>query len=462
MTSPPTSRAASTLQAVPAPNTAPVPAAIRITAENLRAWSAKSLYSLVDQGLTSLTGFFVTFLLARWLPAETFGAYSIAFAAYLFIAGFHNVILLEPLSVFGPSRHARNLPSYFRSQTTLHFGLCAALSGLAALIAAILWLRQPLSPLAGAMLGSSVALPFLLLLWLSRRMCYVLQLPRLAILGSASCLALALAGLFALRALDWLAPLTTFLVFAAASVLGSAAIFVPLLPAARATADESFISAKQTSLHGVFRENFTYARWLIPGTALYSAASQIHIFLAAAFLGLGSAGILRAMMLPAAVMTQAVSAADMLLLPSFSYDFGRGAIAHLRHKAIIVSIVLGLAGLLFAVLLWLVATPLEHAFFRGKFAAYAWLMPLLALVPAANGFCSGFSAALRSLQLPHTTLIANAVAAPVSVVTSLLFIRWWGLGGAAISTAAGLAVYMLANLWLFFAQPASSHIPRPA
>jgi O-antigen/teichoic acid export membrane protein len=457
MTSPATPQTAPALQALASPAAA---STIRITAENLRAWSAKSIYSLIDQGLTSLTGFFVSFFLARWLSAEVFGAYAIAFAAYLFIAGFHNVILLEPISVFGPSRHATRLPDYFRAQAILHVILCAALSAIAGLTAAFLWLQHPQNPLVGAITGSALALPFLLLLWLARRMCYVLQLPRIAILGSASCLAIALAGLYVLRHLDWLGPFSTFLLVAGASVLGSVAIFVPLLPATRARAIESPLG--KISWRSTLRENFTYARWLIPGTVLYSVASQVQIFLAAAFLGLGSAGILRAMMLPAAVMTQAVSAADMLLLPSFSYDFGRGAIAHLRHKAVLVSIALGAAGLLFAGFLWLAATPLEHSFFRGKFAPYAWLMPLLALVPAANGFSGGFSAALRSSQLPHTTLIANAVAAPVSVITALLFIHWWGLAGCAISMVAGLGVYTLSNAWLFFVEPAANQTPRRA
>ena len=72
----------------------------------LRALGIKSAWSLVDQGLTALTGFCVTFLLARWLAPEIYGAYAIAFAGYLFVGGLHNVIVLEPMSVIGPSRHA--------------------------------------------------------------------------------------------------------------------------------------------------------------------------------------------------------------------------------------------------------------------------------------------------------------------------------------------------------------------
>jgi O-antigen/teichoic acid export membrane protein len=445
-----------------APDAVPAPSrGIALTASNLRAWGGKSAYSLIDQGLTSLTGFFVSFLLARWLSAEVFGAYSIAFAACLFISGFHTVILLEPISVFGPARHVARLPEYFRAQAINHILLTAALSAVALLAAGILWRVAPLNPLVGAIFGSALALPFLLFLWLTRRMCYVVHSPRIAILGSGSCLAFALAGLYALRHLDWLNPFSSFLLVGAASLLGSCAILVPLrklTAASQPIASRSNGSAPPTpsTWRTTAKENWSYGRWLVGGTALYSISSQVQIFLAAAFLGLGSAGILRAMMLPGAVMTQAVSAADMLVLPRFSHDFGRGALAHLRQKAILVSVALGTAGLIFAALLWTVAAPLEYVLFRGKFAAFAWLMPLLALIPAANGFAGGFSAALRGSQLPHTTLIASAVSAPVSVLTAFCFIRWRGLVGAVISMVAGLVCYMFANAWFFFARSAEN------
>ena len=87
-----------------------------------------------------------------------------------------------------------------------------------------------------------------------------------------------------------------------------------------------------------------------------------------------------------------------------------------------------------------VSGPLEHILFNGKYAAYAWLMPLLALVPAANSFSIGYSMALRASQRPHFDLIANAIAAPVGLISGLAFMHWWGLGGAAASMVLGFAV----------------------
>src|SRR6202521_1483859 len=76
---------------------------------SLRAWGLKSAVSLTDQVLNSGAGFAVNLFLARWLAPSLYGAFAVVFAASLFVAGFHTVLVLEPLSGFGPGRHAANL-----------------------------------------------------------------------------------------------------------------------------------------------------------------------------------------------------------------------------------------------------------------------------------------------------------------------------------------------------------------
>src|SRR6202171_1877363 len=100
-----------------------------ITGGQLRAWGWLSALSLVDQGLTSGAGFAVNLLLARWMAAEVYGAFAVAFAGFLFVSGFHNVLLLEPMSVMGPARYTGRLGAYFRSQIAVHAILVGALSG---------------------------------------------------------------------------------------------------------------------------------------------------------------------------------------------------------------------------------------------------------------------------------------------------------------------------------------------
>jgi O-antigen/teichoic acid export membrane protein len=411
----------------------------------LRTWGMKSAWSLVDQGLAALTGFSVTFLLARWLTAEIYGAYAIAFAGYLFVSGLHNVVVLEPMSVLGPSRHATRLGEYFRAQMIVHGVLTGACAAVVVLAGLLTWFVTPTGPLVGAILGSGSALPFLLFLFLARRMCYAMQRPVLAILGSGSCFTLTVLGLFVLRHFAKVSPFAVFLLIGASSLVGSCLVMREM-----GFARESASGARQIDWRSTLTEDWRYGRWLVGSTILYSVSGQVQMFLAAVILGLGGAGILRAMMLPASVMTQAVTAAGLLVLPGFSQDFGRGLTTRIQQKAVIVSTVLCAGGLFFAAVLWFADDRVERLLFSGKYGAFAWLMPILALIPVANGFTMGYSAALRASQRPQLDLLANGIAALVAVCSAVLFIRWWGLAGAAISMLSGFVVYAAANCWAFY------------
>ena len=278
-----------------------------------------------------------------------------------------------------------------------------------------------------AVAASSIALPFFLLLWLARRMCYVVQRPSLAVSGSFAYLVAILIGLFVLRYFGNVSPFSVFLLIGATSMFASAILLWRLAPR-KGSASRAALSTRT-----VLKENWSYGRWLVASTALFTVSTQTQTFLAAGFLGLGAAGILRAMQIPSLVMTQVTTAAGLLVLPALSYDFGRGLKKRLRQKATFVSLSLTGGALCFAALLAVLAGPAEHLLFGGKYAAYARLMPVLALVPVFAGLGMGYSMALRASQKPHFDLIANAVAAPVGLVSAILFMRWWGLTGAAAS-----------------------------
>jgi O-antigen/teichoic acid export membrane protein len=140
-------------------------------------------------------------------------------------------------------------------------------------------------------------------------------------------------------------------------------------------------------------------------------------------------------------MTHIVTASGLLVLPTLSRDFGLKRVANLRSKANLISIALATIALIYVAALFAAASPVEWFLYRGKYASYAWLIPLLGLVPACTGLATGYSMALRALQKPQFDLVANSISAPVSIVSAMLFIRWWGIGGAAASTVLGFAAY---------------------
>jgi O-antigen/teichoic acid export membrane protein len=411
-----------------------------ITRGRLWVWGRLSALSLVDQGLTSGAGFGVNLLLARWMAPEVYGAFAVAFAGFLFMSGFHNVLVLEPMSVLGPSRYSGNLPAYFRAQFAVHVILVGALSGVVLFGGLVLWRIVPESPLIGAVIGGGLALPFLLLTWLSRRMCYVMQRPALAIQGSAFYLGIVGAGLFVLAHSAQLSSFSAFMLMGCGGLL-SASLILWRLGLSNYRRDR--MSA--TSWGSVLHENWTYGRWLMGSTVLFSISNQTQTFLAAGILGLGTAGVLRAMQLPSMVVTQAITATSLLLLPTLSLEYGKGCIDRLRHKAHAVSLILTLGALIYAGFLYVFAGPVAHILFGDRFLGYEKLMCLMAFVPVCTSLGFGFMLSLRAMQRPKWDLLINSIVAPIGILSGLALIAKWGMWGAGLSLVLVSAAIAIGN-----------------
>jgi len=428
-------------------HSAPEALDFELTPARLRVWGVRSGLSILDQGLVSGAGFLVSFLLARWLSSEAYGAFAVAFATLLFLSGFHNVLLLEPISVLGPARYSDRTSEYFAAQLKIHkmLGVLLATTLLAAALCLKLFGANP--ELALATGASAFALPFFLMLWLVRRMAYMVQRPSIAGWASAGYFLLTLAGLLVLRSRNLLSPATAFLLMGVAGVL-AASLPLRQLSRLQATPNDPG-SYDPCSWQQIARENWNYGRWLVLSTALFSVAAQIQTYVAAIYLGLGSAGILRAMQVPSLLMTQIVIAVGLLVLPSMSYEFGLGQLARLRRKAMLASAFVTMIALGYTAVLGLCAGPIEHMLYGGKYSEFARLIPILGLVPVCTGVAIGFSMAVRASQRPHFDLVANAISAPIGLITALAFINLWGLKGAAFSLVAGFAAYAAVFLFSF-------------
>ena len=418
----------------PSPST-DTSAPLQLTAERLRVWGARAAFSLLDQGLFSGAGFLVNLLLARWLAPDSYGAFAVAIAAFLFTYGFHHALLLEPMSVFGPSRHGENLSGYFRAQLVIHALMVSPLSAAGLVAGLLLWRVTPGSPLVGAIIGVSLALPFILLLWLARRMCYAVQRPGMAATGTALYLALVAAGLIGIRNSSLIGPFTAFVLMGSGALLASVLLILQL---GLFKPVEATTGAAQW--RGVWRENWSYGRWLLGSALLLSIVMQAQVFIVSALLGLGAAGVLRAMQLPALLIIQVSTATGFLVLPAFAYDFGTGAIRRMRQKAIVVTVGISTFALILGAVSWAFSGPIERALFSGKYAAYAWLMPVLVLMTVALGPTQGLGTALRAIRKPNFDLVSGLIAAPIAVLCAYFGTRWWGLSGAAWSLVMGFAI----------------------
>jgi len=416
---------------------------------NWRLWGIRLSYSLVDPGAAVSAGLLVNLLLARWLPPQQYGAFALVFALFLFLAGIHKALLLEPISVLGPANYQRSLTDYFEAQIWVHLAFTAVLATPLLYAAALLTLFGYGGSLPGALLGAGIALPFILLLWQARRMCCILERPVSAMPGSIGNLVLLVGGLLALQATHKTTLFLVFLLLGFASLCAALLIFYKLQIGLDETrpCSVNWLSAAA--------ENWRYGRSLVGGAVCLASRSQTPVLLAPVFLGLAAAGKLFAMQIPALLMLQCSAVTATFLLPSFAREYAEANTNRIRQLAHRVSLSLVGASLLCAALLYLTAAPVERLLFGGKFANDAWLIPVFMIIPLFASLASGYSMALRAMQRPQFDRLANRIAAAVSVQTAFLFIPLWGLAGAAISLVSGFAVHA-AVIYLSFRQAAAN------
>jgi O-antigen/teichoic acid export membrane protein len=393
-------------------------------------WAGRGLLSCVDQGVTSSANFAVNILLARWLAPAEYGAFAVAFVSFLFVSGFHNALLVDPACILGPARFGSGLSGYFKRLIWLHAVWSVAAS--LAIAAGALAVRD--ASLRRALYGLAVSLPFLLLLWLLRRFCYVKAGPAAALLSSAIYAPALVGGLFALR--HWTAP----------SPCGALLVMAGAASAASATAwkriglDGAWHKIRSGECVELARTHWQYGKWLSATALLTFGVTQLQTFLVAGYLGLAAAGALRAMFNFVQPMNQVTAAVALLFLPNLSADFGAGRSGRLRIKGEFIAVgLLGLSLVYEAVLLCF-GPRLEQIVYGGRFQAYNWLIPVLGLMPVFIALTSGRSLVLQAIQKPQHYLIRGAVTGPVGIASALMLTAWAGLPGAAVSMVLTLAV----------------------
>lgn len=405
-----------------------------LTVQRLHHWFLKGGTAILDQGIFSGTNFILNLLLARWLDTSSYGVFAVAFGVYLFFTGFHNAMILEPISVLGPANYKLDLPGYLSSQYRIHFLITLPLGCLMAMFG---WLVSSFSnrALGDALISIGIALPVLLLLWLSRRISYLLKRPGDALLASIVYMVSLLSAMFILHGTGYKELPLWYLFMGLASLLG-------VLISQRTI----YYQRNVPDVKKLIREQWRFGRWVVLATVFYFLGSQVQIFVIASFLGFEAAGIFRAMQILTLPVLQVFAALSTLTFPSITAEFGQAGYATMQRKALQVTAVLAGIALIYEIVLIIGNDWLELVLYSGKYAEYSSLIPLIGLVPLLNAFVSGFSLLLRSIQKPIFYLIDKVLAAAVGCLSALILIQLWNFIGAVLS----LLLLELATLVLYW------------
>jgi len=388
--------------------------------EQNKKWIGRGVWAIADQGLFALANVLLNVLLARWLTADEYGAFAVAYSCFLFIGAFHTALLTEPLLVFGPGKYADQPRSYFCSLLHGHWALTAV--GSVLLIVAGLILRfNGVRPLSQALLGLGLAAPFSLLMWFSRRAAYVRFQPRLATIASGGYLVLLVAGLVGLAGLHLVSIFSAMLTLGVAGALAGLWLMKNIR---RALPD----GEESTAALPVVTDHWRYGRWAAATSVLMWVPLNLFFVVLSVLVNFEATGAFKALSNLVLPLLQANAALGSLLLPAMALR----ARNHEQFKKLLrTSLVLFAAGAsIYSLCIDAFGGELVHLIYSGRYDSQANLLRLLLLIPILDGAMVVLSNALRSLERPNRVFWAQLAVVIFLLTAGVAATRSSGLWGA--------------------------------
>jgi len=408
-------------------------------------WTTKLAFSVADQGLSSGGHFVVNLLLVRWLPPSDYGAFAVSYSLFLILAGIHNALILEPMSIVGPGNYERELTGYVKSSARINAALALALGAVLGLLCVVAHLLG--SPLASGLGGLAAAAPLLLTFWFFRRACYLRMMPRLAFESSLVYSAVLLGGLCIAWRLGWISPAAAF------SWMGLGGAAASWMLRARVTQGRGVSSAgsRFPSCWAVIGEHRSYAGWFLATTASYWLASSVYLPLIGALAGLRAAGAYRAMESLLLPMNQTLTACGLLLLPALSREGSTRGRTCLSRAATRISFGAALAVAAYVLMIILLGKNLVLTLYgRAYYAEFLPLIPYLggALVLRAVSD-TGFGTAAKAARRPEIGFWSTLSASAVTLTAGLVLVRTHGASGAAAAWLLSAGVHAMVTVAMF-------------
>jgi O-antigen/teichoic acid export membrane protein len=404
------------------------------------SWSRLTKFgsSLADQMLSVGGMFLANIALARVQSKEEYGMFALSYSVYTFLAGLHNAGILEPYTIHGPGRYHARFSEYSRLMSRNNAGLCLVLT--LSLLLAWSLLRKAGSALASrSFLGLALTIAVLLTSLFVRRTLYLRRRPDLAAKFSTISFVMLISLLFLFTRFGLLNGLSVFLIAAASWIVAGIFMWRELPKMSRTEAFKELESNHRL-------EHWKYARWVLATALVFQLTNQGYYWLLAGFLSLKEVGDLRAMNILVGPVDQILVALSMLVLPMMAFRY-----ASKQHSRLIsLWKTFGLMSfgitLSYAIFIWILAKPLMHSVYVGKFDDVSTWLGTLALLPVVMGIGNSANVALKSIERPDIVLYAYLASGAATFLMGIPLVIHFGLRGAVYGMLVSASVYTITML----------------
>jgi O-antigen/teichoic acid export membrane protein len=386
-------------------------------------WAHKGGLTIIDQGLISGSNFLISVLLARWLTAEQYGAYAIAFGFFILLQLVYQSLVLEPMSVFGGSTYRGNLRGYIGSLLWIHIALSLAICLVFGATAGASRLLGLPAGMPGALAGVTIASPCVLFFWMARRSFYLQLSPNQAVAGAFVYASFVMGALWFFYQHHLLSAFTAFVLIAIGSLGTGSFLMLRLRTALRS-------EGSKLPTRAIWKQHWNYGAWALMSCFASWVPANIFYPILGSFTGMAQSGQLKALMNLTLPLEQSKAALSMLLLP---YAAGVQHAKDDGSRAKVLSLRMTLLGVGMAVVYWALIIPLEkplfHLLYSGRYMEVAHQIPLVAVGSIFWSAAYGPALALRGMKSPASVFAAYTFSAVASLVIGIPATWAFGLTG---------------------------------
>src|SRR5579875_450276 len=386
------------------------------------ATGRRAFTTLFDQGVSSVSNFAMTAVVAHAAGPAGLGAFSIAYAAWLVVAAMHRSLVTDPMIIEGDARNGSDIKGL---ASGLGAELLLGLAGAACLAcAALLALVAGWRAVSLGLFALAPWLPALLAQDYWRGAGFMTRRPSMSLVNDIA-FDVVQAGAFAGVLLSHTGSIP--LLVSSWGLGGAAGAVVSLVQFRNMP---SLIGGAQ-----VLRAHWRLSRWIAGSSAVTWASSQAYIFVAAATLGPAGLGAIKAARTlvsgPAGVLIQAGGSVGLPEATRSYAERGKQGLTRVARQV-------GFAGFLsFALVGALVAVwgrPLMHLLYGQAFTKFWGAALLFAAAYTVEAFVLGPILVLKAMRRTDCILYADTVELIVSVVVTGALCWAFGVDGAAEAT----------------------------
>jgi O-antigen/teichoic acid export membrane protein len=406
------------------------------------AASSKAGLAVLGQALFAGSHFLVNVFLARWLSAEQYGAFALAFSCFLLFSMLYSACIYEPMIVFGSGSYADSFRSYLAILVRSNLVLLAAVSA-SMLAVSFLLGRMYSSSVQHAFAALAIAAPFIMLTWLGRAGFYARLQPGEAAVGGVFYFAAMVGVLYLLRQRNQLSPGTAFLAMGLAGLVSSLYLLIRL-------SSQSHHASHDVTLRAVANNHWRYGKWAVASAVVAWFPDNIYYAVLPALSGLGATAALRALINLINPVLHVLYALSAVLIPTLVRHRGRAGIAGMTRT---MKTLLGLlipVSMVYLAMLWGFRQALFRIFYGGNYREYSGLpIVLVGLIPIAAGAAMVLGAGLRAIERPSSVFWGYVAASISTLFLGLPLAYVWGVAGAAAGMliSSGTGAFSLA--WLY-------------